>query len=524
MTGYGLAEDRTDWISRCILQVIFFFKDRFYDFEKALGQEQGLAIHASRYGFTSDVMSEGDESGHGVINRTFGVNSLLNSGVFVLRGGRAAPGNQQRGEHYDVDETTRDVEAGRKRRSGVIAAPASAESSSHGLLDGDTSRVGQEQGAGGGPSGHPLIQAIVSPLLSALGGWEIFAGLFHGWAEVSRGRRNDSTCTEVGSSQSWDGTEKSERAADDVESVETSPPFGESNTFGSFSQSDISEHTLTSKAIANSIQKYNLTTASGQLSPTSQLGAISEWGHRGVVHLSSAFPDTVQADKNVTGVTLHDLTHVTETTNTNATDNTGMHTTETTDINATETTGVNATETTDMNATVTTDPNTKETTGVNTKEMVENECKAALPCTETDIVEMATLQVSEEEAAFHSLPTRGEFDSSEPFAQTFSDAVILPAPVTFNSDLDVLSASSLVTFPEPTDAVACSLVISPDSLALPDQTDIYVSLSRGRSSSIECMEDLYPVSVDEEDIVIVSTATSAPTQSDDHSPLPLATD
>lgn len=50
-----------DIVSYILLQIIFCFKNRFFDWEKSLGQEKGLSITSNKYGFTSDRVSESDD-------------------------------------------------------------------------------------------------------------------------------------------------------------------------------------------------------------------------------------------------------------------------------------------------------------------------------------------------------------------------------------------------------------------------------------------------------------------------------
>jgi GNAT superfamily N-acetyltransferase len=64
--GYRDSEHRSDYITFLMLQIIFCFRNRFFDYEKPLGQESGIAIHSSKYGFTSDVSTHPDSSTHSV--------------------------------------------------------------------------------------------------------------------------------------------------------------------------------------------------------------------------------------------------------------------------------------------------------------------------------------------------------------------------------------------------------------------------------------------------------------------------
>lgn len=59
--GFHQTDQKTDIISYCLLQLIFCFSDRFFDWEKSLGQEKGLAIFSNKYGFTSERLSESDD-------------------------------------------------------------------------------------------------------------------------------------------------------------------------------------------------------------------------------------------------------------------------------------------------------------------------------------------------------------------------------------------------------------------------------------------------------------------------------
>lgn len=78
-------------MSYCIVQTSFCWKNRFYDFEKSLGQSKGLAIRSAKYGFTSDLVSDQGSTGdlmtsvHGLFS---GVGSLsMNRGFLMTRGG-----------------------------------------------------------------------------------------------------------------------------------------------------------------------------------------------------------------------------------------------------------------------------------------------------------------------------------------------------------------------------------------------------------------------------------------------------
>lgn len=84
--GYKLSNQRSDFISRLAIQIIFLFRGRFYDFEKSVGQEQGRAIYASVYGFTSDRVSEMDAaSNHGNWTQSaYRLSELVTNQVFVL--------------------------------------------------------------------------------------------------------------------------------------------------------------------------------------------------------------------------------------------------------------------------------------------------------------------------------------------------------------------------------------------------------------------------------------------------------
>jgi hypothetical protein len=81
-----MTDQRSDLFSRLAVQIIFCFRSRFYDFEKPVGQEQGRAVYASVYGFTSDRVSEMDAaSRHGNwTNPSFGLSELMTNSVFVL--------------------------------------------------------------------------------------------------------------------------------------------------------------------------------------------------------------------------------------------------------------------------------------------------------------------------------------------------------------------------------------------------------------------------------------------------------
>jgi hypothetical protein len=86
--GYKLTNQRSDFLARFAVQVIFLCRGRFYDYEKPVGHEQGRAVYASDYGFTSDRVSELDAaSRHGGAwgPGTFGLTELMSNGVFVLR-------------------------------------------------------------------------------------------------------------------------------------------------------------------------------------------------------------------------------------------------------------------------------------------------------------------------------------------------------------------------------------------------------------------------------------------------------
>jgi hypothetical protein len=61
IAGFSQTDQKVDIVSYILLQIIFLFKNRFFDWEKSLGQEKGLAITSNKYGFTSDRVSETDE-------------------------------------------------------------------------------------------------------------------------------------------------------------------------------------------------------------------------------------------------------------------------------------------------------------------------------------------------------------------------------------------------------------------------------------------------------------------------------
>lgn len=90
--GYKLTDQRSDFISRLAIQIIFLFRGRFYDFEKSVGQEQGKAIYASVYGFTSDRVSEMDAASHhgNWTESAYRLSELVTNHVFVL-GSRQNP-------------------------------------------------------------------------------------------------------------------------------------------------------------------------------------------------------------------------------------------------------------------------------------------------------------------------------------------------------------------------------------------------------------------------------------------------
>jgi hypothetical protein len=96
LSGYVQTDDRTDVVSYFIVQTIFCWKNRFYDYEKALGQSKGLAIRSAKYGFTSDLISDNNSSNgdlmssmHGLFS---GVGSLtMNRGFLMRRGGASIP-------------------------------------------------------------------------------------------------------------------------------------------------------------------------------------------------------------------------------------------------------------------------------------------------------------------------------------------------------------------------------------------------------------------------------------------------
>lgn len=59
--GFNQTDLKVDIVSYMLLQVIFCCKNRFFDWEKSLGQEKGLSITSNKYGFTSDRVSESDD-------------------------------------------------------------------------------------------------------------------------------------------------------------------------------------------------------------------------------------------------------------------------------------------------------------------------------------------------------------------------------------------------------------------------------------------------------------------------------
>lgn len=95
LSGYVQTDHRTDIVSYFIVQTIFCWKNRFYDYEKALGQTKGLAIRSAKYGFTSDLLSDSSSNGdlmasvHGLFS---GVGSLtMSRGFLMRRGGTSIP-------------------------------------------------------------------------------------------------------------------------------------------------------------------------------------------------------------------------------------------------------------------------------------------------------------------------------------------------------------------------------------------------------------------------------------------------
>jgi hypothetical protein len=96
--GYKLTDQRSDFLARFAVQLIFLSRSRFYDFEKPVGQEQGRAVYASDYGFTSDRVSELDAaSRHGNwTHATFGLSDFMNpSSVFIRRTNGTGGGNSK---------------------------------------------------------------------------------------------------------------------------------------------------------------------------------------------------------------------------------------------------------------------------------------------------------------------------------------------------------------------------------------------------------------------------------------------
>lgn len=85
--GYKLTDQRSDFLARFVVQLIFLSRSHFYDFEKPVGQEQGRAVYASDYGFTSDRVSELDgASRHGTwTTGRMALSDLMNNSMYLLR-------------------------------------------------------------------------------------------------------------------------------------------------------------------------------------------------------------------------------------------------------------------------------------------------------------------------------------------------------------------------------------------------------------------------------------------------------
>jgi hypothetical protein len=266
-TGYEMAPYRRDCVSNCLLRVIFLFKDRFFDFEKALGQDQGLAIHASRYGFTSDAIAKKDDE-----ESTRG--SLLSGGVFVMRSaGRGSATHQSRRRGNDVE---RDVESGgtssrqKSKRSDNGSGGALSGSSSHLLLgagaDGSSSHgasdVDDPQSQAGGFADVNYLQShsVVRTMLSwvALGSRQL--GLSGGGGLEWLGVGADSDTDSVrGSDVDLSTDSRRPIMRHDLSesgSVKEESSISRDSSSGSLHSQILRTHSVTSAALEQSMQKY----------------------------------------------------------------------------------------------------------------------------------------------------------------------------------------------------------------------------------------------------------------------------
>ena len=99
--GFKQTDQKVDIVSYILLQLIFCFKNRFFDWEKSLGQEKGLAITSNKYGFTSDRVSESDDFASMNASMHAGAMELLAAGknavanTFVTSRRQTASSSQQ---------------------------------------------------------------------------------------------------------------------------------------------------------------------------------------------------------------------------------------------------------------------------------------------------------------------------------------------------------------------------------------------------------------------------------------------
>lgn len=92
--GYKLTDQRSDFLARFAVRLIFLSRNHFFDFEKPVGQEQGRAVYALDYGFTSDRVSELDgASRHGTwATGRMALSDLMNNSMYLLRPRDSKPG------------------------------------------------------------------------------------------------------------------------------------------------------------------------------------------------------------------------------------------------------------------------------------------------------------------------------------------------------------------------------------------------------------------------------------------------
>lgn len=102
MLGYHHSEYKTDYASYLLLQIIFCFSNRFFDFEKSIGQESGRAIQSSRFGFVSEHVMGGSSHKYDAAAGRGNMDSSTRSGSSVSSGGSSSSEGTTWGDRFNI--------------------------------------------------------------------------------------------------------------------------------------------------------------------------------------------------------------------------------------------------------------------------------------------------------------------------------------------------------------------------------------------------------------------------------------